>query len=214
VSPILVRPVREQLEHDRVIRLLQARYRRRFLVGINPGGEQTAPVGTAPDALYPDLVLTPTGRGKKISGIVEVETGESVNTLEALAQWVLFGRLPIEFSLYVPASAVETSKRLCANHRVGVTEIWTFHMVGDQIRFTQIFRSPLEAKLAAARSAAADARRAANPPARRPAGKSGARPARAAAAAKPPAEKLAPATPTPAPAKKPPAARKVVRTSR
>jgi len=214
VSPILVRPVREQLEHDRVIRLLQARYRRRFLVGINPGGEQTAPVGTAPDALYPDLVLTPTGRGKKISGIVEVETGESVNTLEALAQWVLFGRLPIEFSLYVPASAVETSKRLCANHRVGVTEIWTFHMVGDQIRFTQIFRSPLEAKLAAARSAAADARRAANPPARRPAGKSRAKPARAAPAAKPPAEKLAPATQTPAPAKRPPAARKVVRTSR
>ena len=36
MSPILVRPVREQLEHDRVIRLLQARFRRRFDVGINP----------------------------------------------------------------------------------------------------------------------------------------------------------------------------------
>jgi hypothetical protein len=216
VSPILVRPVREQLEHDRVIRLLQARYRRRYLVGINPGGEQTAPVGTPPDALYPDLVLTPTGRGKKISGIVEVETGESVNTLEAIAQWVLFGRLPIEFSLYVPASAVETSKRLCANHRVGVTEIWTFHMVGDQIRFTQVFRSPLEAKLAAARSAAAEARRAANPPVRRSAGKSGAKPARAGAAAKAAPAKKPPAAARkpPAAAKKPPAARKVVRTSR
>jgi hypothetical protein len=29
VSPILTRPVREQLDHDRVIRLLQARYKRK-----------------------------------------------------------------------------------------------------------------------------------------------------------------------------------------
>lgn len=171
MSPILVRPVREQLEHDRIIRLLQARYRRRFLPGINPGGEQTASVGTAPGLLYPDLVLTATSGSKKIAGIVEVETGESVNTLEALAQWVPFGRLPMEFSLYVPASAVEVSKRLCADHRVGVTEIWTYHMVGDQFRFTQIYRSPIEAKLSAARAAAAEARRAATPQAARKAAK-------------------------------------------
>ena len=171
MSPILVRPVREQLEHDRIIRLLQARYRRRFLPGINPGGEQTASVGTAPGLLYPDLVLTATGGSKKIAGIVEVETGESVNTLEALAQWVPFGRLPIEFFLYVPASAIEVSKRLCADHRVGVTEIWTYHMVGDQIRFTQIYRSPIEAKLSAARAAAAEARRAATPQTARKAAK-------------------------------------------
>jgi hypothetical protein len=43
VSPILVRPVREQLEHDRIIRLLQAKYKRKFDVAINPGTEQTAP---------------------------------------------------------------------------------------------------------------------------------------------------------------------------
>ena len=40
MSPILVRPVREQLEHDRVIRLLQAKNRRRYEAGINPGAEQ------------------------------------------------------------------------------------------------------------------------------------------------------------------------------
>ena len=213
MSPILVRPVREQLEHDRVIRLLQAKYRRRFLAGINPGGEQTAPVGTPPDALYPDLVLTPVGRGKKITGIVEVETGESVNTLEAISQWVPYGRLPMEFSLYVPAGAVETSKRLCADHHIGVTEIWTFHMVGDQIRFTQVFRAPLEAKLAAARTAAADARRAANPPARRPGGKSGAKPAAAKKAA-PATQAAKPSAGKAPPAKKPAAARKAVRKSR
>ena len=50
MSPILVRPVREQLEHDRVIRLLQAKNRRRFEAGINPGAEQNVPVGTGPTA--------------------------------------------------------------------------------------------------------------------------------------------------------------------
>jgi hypothetical protein len=198
VSPILVRPVREQLEHDRVIRLLQARYRRRFLAAINPGAEQTASVGTAPALLYPDVVLTPTGRGKKVTGIVEVETGESVNTLEAIAQWVPFGRLPFEFSLYVPANAVEVSKRLCADHHVGVTEIWTYHMVGDQIRFTQVYRSPIETKLAAARAAAAEARRAASPKATTAAGKSAAKPAKKSPATKKaaaPARKAASAKP-------------------
>ncbi len=57
MSPILVRPVREQLEHDRIIRLLQAKNRRRYEVGINPGAEQNAAVGSGPSALYPDLVL-------------------------------------------------------------------------------------------------------------------------------------------------------------
>ena len=46
LSPILVRPVREQLEHDRIIRLLQAKFRRKYEAGMNPGDEQNAPVGT------------------------------------------------------------------------------------------------------------------------------------------------------------------------
>ncbi len=37
VTPILVRPVREQLEHDRVIRLLQARWRRKYTGHGQPG---------------------------------------------------------------------------------------------------------------------------------------------------------------------------------
>ena len=37
VSPILVRPVREQLEHDRLVRLLQTKSRRRFDAVANPG---------------------------------------------------------------------------------------------------------------------------------------------------------------------------------
>ena len=160
MSPILVRPVREQLEHDRVIRLLQPRYKRRFTVGINPGIEQTASVGTAPDLQFPDLVLTSPGTGKKLAGVVEVETSESVNQLEAMAQWARFGRLPVEFFLYVPFGAVGVARRLCGDHAIGVTEIWTYHSVGDQVRFAQVHKAPLAEKLAAARAVAAEARRA------------------------------------------------------
>jgi hypothetical protein len=171
VSPILVRPVREQLEHDRVIRLLLPRYKRRFAVGVNLGGEQTAPVGTGPDAQYPDLVLTTTGAGRKLAGVVEVETGESVNQLEAMAQWARLGRLPVEFALYVPAATVAVTRRLCADHHVGVTEIWSYHTVGDQVRFAQVHRAPIEAKRAAARTAAAELKRAAGASGEKPAGK-------------------------------------------
>jgi hypothetical protein len=48
LSPILVRPVREQLEHDRVIRQLQKELtRRKVEVAINPGAEQN---GASPRA--------------------------------------------------------------------------------------------------------------------------------------------------------------------
>ena len=100
MTPILVRPVREQLEHDRVIRLLQQRWRRKYAVGINQGSETVAAVGQ-PDALiYPDVVLAPPGRPGKPEIVVEVETGESVNNLEAMAEWIRMGRLKAEFHLY------------------------------------------------------------------------------------------------------------------
>ena len=92
MSPILVRPVREQLEHDRVIRLLQAKYKRKFEVAINPGNEQTAAVGPTESPWYPDLVLLSSERARKLVGVVEVETSESVNNLEAMYQWGLFAK--------------------------------------------------------------------------------------------------------------------------
>ena len=77
MSPILVRPVREQLEHDRIIRLLQTRFRRRFDVGINPGAEQNTPVGSGGAALYPDVVLTTQDRGRKIAAVNLVNPGNA-----------------------------------------------------------------------------------------------------------------------------------------
>ncbi len=53
MSPILVRPVREQLEHDRIIRLLQTKHRRKYEAGINPGAEQNVPSATALRRSFP-----------------------------------------------------------------------------------------------------------------------------------------------------------------
>ena len=140
MSPILVRPVREQLEHDRIIRLLQAKYKRKFEVAINPGTEQAAPVG-GPPPWFPDLVLFD-GRGKKVLGVVEVETIESVNHLEAMSQWVAFSRLHVLFHLYVPVTMIDVARRLCQDMQAAVGEIWTYAPGGDQLRFNLAHRSP------------------------------------------------------------------------
>jgi hypothetical protein len=141
VSPILVRPVREQLEHDRLIRLLQAKCRRRFEVGINPGSEHNAAVGEGDAAVYPDLVLQSQERGHRLQAIVEVETGESVNHLEALAEWAHFSKLRAAFHLYVPAGMIDVARQLCQDNQIRVDEIWSYHTFGDEVRFTNVYRS-------------------------------------------------------------------------
>jgi hypothetical protein len=141
VSPILVRPVREQLEHDRVIRLLQERLKKRHDVAINIGPDQTVPVKIGSVNIYPDLVLTTSDKAKKVMGTVEVETAESVNHLEAMSQWAHLGRAKAPFHLYVPAGCVEIARRLAAENHVNVSELWSFHTIGDQTRFTLVERS-------------------------------------------------------------------------
>ena len=154
MSPILVRPVREQLEHDRIIRLLQAKFRRRYEAAINPGNEQNSALGAGTSALYPDLLLMSPDRGHKLQVIIEVETGESVNHLEALAQWAHFGRARAAFHLYVPAAMVDVARRLADDNQIYVGEIWSYHIVGDQPRFTLVHRNR-EAAPAGARAARA-----------------------------------------------------------
>jgi hypothetical protein len=141
LSPILVRPVREQLEHDRIIRLLHGKFRRKFEAGMNPGAEQNMPVGIGPTALFPDIVLLSQDRGRKLQAIVEIETGESVNHLEALAQWAHYGRVRAAFHLYVPSGMVEVARRLTEDNQIHVAEIWSYHVVGDEPRFTLVHRS-------------------------------------------------------------------------
>ena len=181
MSPILVRPVREHLEPDRLIRLLHTKFRRKFEAGMNPGNEQNSAVGTGPTALYPDLVLMSQERGHKLQTVVEVETGESVNHLEALAQWAHYGKTRAAFHLYVPANMVDVARRLCEDNQIHVSEIWSYHLIGDEPRFTMVHRSrepqPAPPRVKPAPAAAPPAKK----PAARPVVKA-AKPAKAAPA--------------------------------
>jgi hypothetical protein len=111
-------------------------------------------------------------------GTVEVETAESVNHLEAMAQWAHLGRARAPFHLYVPAGCVDIARRLAAENAVNVAEIWSFHTIGDQTRFTLVHRAPTP-----------EPRRTAEPaplarPATKPAPKPAARPPAKSAAAR------------------------------
>jgi hypothetical protein len=161
-----VRPVREQLEHDRVIRLLHAKLKRKHDVVTNIGDDQTVPVRIGQVQIFPDLVLTSVDRGKKLMGTVEVETAESVNHLEAMAQWAHLGRARAPFHLYVPAGCVDIARRLAVENSVNVAEIWSYHTIGDQTRFTLVHRSPApEVRKGSEPPARPAARTAAPPPA-------------------------------------------------
>lgn len=139
MSPIFVRPVREQLEHDRLIRFLQGKYKRKYDAATNVGEERLAPVKIGTGTFFPDLVLT---SSKRLAGLVEVETGESVNNLEAMAQWTHFSRAKVPFHLYVPVSGYDAARRLCAANGARPTEIWTYRGTHDGFDLLRIFQDP------------------------------------------------------------------------
>ena len=191
MSPIFVRPVREQLEHDRLIRFLQAKYKRKFEVAANLGDEQLAPVRIGQATFFPDLVLT---AGKKLAGLAEVESGESVNNLEAMAQWVQFARVRAPFHLYVPVSAFEVARRLCEANHVKVSEIWTYRALSDGFDLVRSFHDPSAGGgSAAARASNATTKKKAPEPraaVARARSKPAKKPAAAATRAKKPAKRL------------------------
>jgi hypothetical protein len=140
VSPILVRPVREQLEHDRLIRfLLLTKYKRRYEAAGNTGDERVASIKVGTAILFPDIVLT---EGKKIAGVVEVETGESVNNLEALAEWVHFSKARVPFYLYVPVASYDSARRLCELRHIRPAEIWTYRPAMDGFDLIRVHQNP------------------------------------------------------------------------
>ncbi len=145
-----------------------------------------------------------------LQGTVEVETGESVNTVEAMSQWALFSRLRAPFVLYVPPSALDTARRLCAEFNIPVSEIWTYHTALDQVRFTMVHHAP-EAAAKPEPKPAAPAKaevKAAKPPAVKPVAAAPAPKVAAAAKTAKPAVKAAPkAKPVAKSAAKKPAAK-------
>ena len=172
MSPILLRPIREQLEHDRVIRQLQTRWRRRFEVGINVGNDEEASVRSLDRTCYPDLVLTSTAGGRRLHGVVEVETAESVNHLEAMAEWSHFAKARGAFYLYVPAGFTDVALRLCETAHINVTEIWAYYAIGAQAKFSMVYRSPRARQRAkAAKATVAKSSKAASKTSKKPATK-------------------------------------------
>jgi hypothetical protein len=65
-----------------------------------------------------------------------------VNHLEAMSQWATFSRFKVPFHLYVPVGCVDSARRLCADLQIPAAEVWAYHSVGDQMRFTLVQRSP------------------------------------------------------------------------
>ena len=194
MSPILVRPVREQLEHDRVIRLLQAKYKRKSEVAINPGNQQVMPVAVGTSGWYPDLVLYASDKNRKVIGVVEVETVESVNNLEAMSQWATFSRLRVPFHLYIPTQMVDVARRLCQDLQLTPPEIYSYQAIGDQFRWVLVQKGalgdPKGGRPAAATKPAAPAAPLVTD---KPVAAKAARPTTAKPAAKPAAKAAAPA---------------------
>ncbi len=73
--------------------------------------------------------------------MVEVETAESLNNLEAMSQWATFAKLRVPFHLYVPAAGVDSARRLCSDLQIQAAEMWAYHSIGEQIRFTLVSRT-------------------------------------------------------------------------
>ncbi|HET9268595.1 MAG TPA: hypothetical protein VFO31_10545, partial [Vicinamibacterales bacterium] len=171
-------------------------YKRKFEVAANVGDELTTPVKLGAATLFPDLVLT---SGKKLAGLVEVESGESVNNLEAMAQWVHFARARVPFHLYVPVHVYDAARRLCEANQARVAEIWTYRSTADGFDLVRLFHDAA-AGTSSGRAPAPKAKPAAKPGAR-PVAKPPVKPA-----AKPVAKPVAKAKPLkaarPAPAKK------------
>ncbi len=120
-----------------------------------PAPSRTAPSARVSRLFIPDVVLISQDRGRKVMAVIEVETVESVNNLEALAEWVPYGRLKFPFHLYVPAAMVDVAKRLCTDSHIPVAEIHTYHWIGDEMRFLPAYKAPADGRTAAARPAAA-----------------------------------------------------------
>jgi hypothetical protein len=119
--------------------------------------------------------------------VVEVETGESVNHLEALAEWAHFSRLRAAFHLYVPSAMVDVARQLCDDNQIHVHEIWSYHTLGDEVRFALVHKNRADAPGPARPKTAPAAKKAV--PAKKP-GKPAKKPVKA-KAAKPSAKKPA-----------------------
>ena len=100
--------------------------------------------------------MTSVSGGRRLHGIVEVETIESVNHLEAMSEWAELARVRGAFYLYVPAGKADVTRKLCEGNHIAFAEIWTFYSVGRETRFSMVHQSKLGVRLSKARKATAE----------------------------------------------------------
>ncbi len=139
MSPIYIRPAREQAEHDRLTLFLEAKHGKKLDVLINKGDARDYALKIGTGTYFPDLILQESG---KPVGVIEIETGESTNNLEALAQWVHFGKAKVPFHLYVPVVMFDAARRFCEQNQVTVSEIWTYRTLMDGFDLVRVFQDP------------------------------------------------------------------------
>ena len=91
--------------------------------------------------VFPDVLVFAEGT-KRLLSTVEVETGESVNPIEARAEWGVYSKLKVPLHLYVPPRASRRPSASATNTRSWSSELWTYTTSFDQVRFTLVHRSP------------------------------------------------------------------------
>jgi hypothetical protein len=120
--------------------------------------------------VFPDLLVFAEG-GRKLLATVEVETGESVNAIEARAEWGVYSKLRVPLHLYVPPASVDAARRIAAEYQIVVAEIWTYTTTFDQVRFTMVHRDADAPVIKIPDKAPAPAKPVAKPAAAKPAAK-------------------------------------------
>ncbi len=105
-----------QSQHDKVIQLALERLdKSNHDVYINPGNEHNVWIGDN----YPDIVLVKKGT-KTVEFIIEVETNDSINIIEATNQWKKYAtEIKASFYILVPFSKKNLAISLCK--QVGIT---------------------------------------------------------------------------------------------
>jgi hypothetical protein len=122
-----------QSVHDRVIEAAASRLDSvNYDIYKNPGKQKNAHVGNN----YPDIILTKKGE-RSLQFIIEVETEDSVNLIEATNQWKRYStRIKASFYILVPVKSKNLAISLCK--QIGISARFGTYQVDSFGKITNI----------------------------------------------------------------------------
>lgn len=122
-----------QSVHDRVIEAAASRLDSvNYDIYKNPGQQKNAHVGNN----YPDIILTKKGE-RSLQFIIEVETEDSVNLIEATNQWKRYStRIKASFYILVPVKSKNLAISLCK--QIGISARFGTYQVDSFGKITNI----------------------------------------------------------------------------